>query len=58
MGTVQEEIPCCTPIVSTHWFDVAMQEADGVDALYGLQDLAPQTQGSADAEGSPGHTPP
>lgn len=42
----------------THRFDVTMQEADRVDALYGLQDLAPQTQGGADAEGSPSHTPP
>lgn len=42
----------------THRFDVTMQEADRVDALYGFQDLAPQTQGGADAEGSPGHTPP
>lgn len=42
----------------THRFDVAVQEADRVDALYGLQDLSPQTKGGADAEGSPGHAPP
>lgn len=42
----------------TYRFDVTMQEANRVDALYGLQDLAPQAQGGADAEGSPGHTPP
>lgn len=42
----------------THRFDVTMQEADRVDALDGLQDLAPQSQGGADAEGSPGHAPP
>ncbi len=50
--------PHCTQPAVTHRFDVTVQEADRVDALYGLQDLAPQTQGGADAEGSPGHTPP
>lgn len=29
-----------------------------MDALYGFQDLAPKTQGGADAESSSGHTPP
>lgn len=38
--------------------DVTMQEADRVDALYGFQDLATETQGGADAECPPGHTPP
>lgn len=42
----------------THRFNVAMQEAHRVDALYGLQDLPSQTQGGADAEGPPAHTPP
>lgn len=42
----------------THRFDVTMQEADRVDALYGFQDLAAETQGGADAECAPGHTPP
>lgn len=41
-----------------HRLDVTVQEADGVDALDGLQDLAAQTQGGADAEGSPAHTAP
>lgn len=35
-----------------------MQEANGVNALYGFQDLAPQTQSGADAECTPRHTPP
>lgn len=42
----------------THRFDVTVQEAHRVDALYGLQDLAPQAQRGADAEGSPRHAPP
>lgn len=42
----------------THWFDVTMQEADRVDAFYGFQDLATQTQGGADAECTSSHTPP
>lgn len=41
-----------------HRLDVTVQEADRVDALDGLQDLAAQTQGGADAEGSPAHTAP
>lgn len=41
-----------------HRLDVTVQEADGVDALDGLQDLAAQAQGGADAEGSPAHTAP
>lgn len=41
-----------------HRLDVTVQEADGVDALDGLQDLPAQTQGGADAEGSPAHTAP
>lgn len=45
---------CCM----AHRLDVTVQEADGVDALDGLQDLAAQTQGGADAEGSPAHTAP
>lgn len=47
-----------TQLGGTHWFDVTMQEANGVDALDSFQDLAAQTQGGADAEGSAGHTPP
>lgn len=43
---------------STHRLDVTMQEANRVDALNGLQDLAAQAQGSADAEGPAGHAPP
>lgn len=35
-----------------------MQEANRVDALDGLQDLAAQAQGGADAEGPAGHAPP
>lgn len=42
----------------THRFDVTMQEANRVDALYGFQDLAPQTEGGADAECSSRHTSP
>lgn len=29
-----------------------------MDALYGFQDLATETQGGADAEGPSGHAPP
>lgn len=42
----------------THRFDVTVQEANRVDALDGLQDLAAQAQGGADAEGPAGHAPP
>lgn len=41
-----------------HRLDVTVQEADGVDALNGLQDLAAETQRGADAEGSPAHAAP
>lgn len=58
LGNEIKKILYCTLLAVTHWFDVTMQEADRVDALYGLQDLPPQTKGGADAEGSPGHTPP
>lgn len=43
---------------ATHRLDVPMQEAHGVDALDGLQDLAAQTEGGADAEGSSWHASP
>lgn len=57
-GVMKSNVLCCARRAVTHRFDVTMQEADRVDALDGLQDLAPQSQGGADAEGSPGHTPP
>lgn len=41
----------------THRFDVTMQETNRVDALNGLQDLAAQAQGGADAEGPADHAP-
>lgn len=47
-----------TILSATHRLDVPMQEAHGVDALDGLQDLAAQTEGGADAEGSPRHASP
>lgn len=47
-----------TPAPGTHRFDVTMQEANRVDALNGLQDLAAQAQRCADAEGPAGHAPP
>lgn len=51
-------ILCCSHRPVTDRFDVAVQEADGVDALYGFQDLATQPQGGADAERAAGHAPP
>lgn len=54
----EQNVPCCSQCPVTHRFDVTMQEADRVDALYSFHDLATKTQGGADAEGSSGHTPP
>ncbi|KAF3845187.1 hypothetical protein F7725_008350 [Dissostichus mawsoni] len=51
-------MPRCSELTVTHRFDVTMQEAHRVDALDGFQDLPPQTQRGADAEGSPSHAPP
>lgn len=48
----------CTQLPATHRFDVTMQEANRVDTLYSFQDLAPQTEGGADAECSSRHTSP
>jgi len=56
--TKQCRIFCRLQLTATHRFDVAVQEAHRVDALDGLQHLSAQTQGGADAEGSPGHAPP
>ena len=53
-----ENVLSCSQSPVPHRFDVTMQEANRVDALYGFQDLTPQPQGGADAEGAPGHTPP
>lgn len=57
---VGNEIRCwkSRSALATHRFDVTVQEANRVDALDGLQDLAAQAQGGADAEGPAGHAPP
>lgn len=55
----RERFPCQNKEKeNTHRLDVTVQEADRVDALDGLQDLAAETQGGADAEGAPAHTAP
>ena len=51
-------MPHCSELTVTHRFDVTMQETHRVDTLDGLEDLPPQTQRGADAEGSPSHAPP
>lgn len=48
----------CSQVFATHRFDVPMQKSHRVDALDGLQDLAPKTEGCADAECSPRHASP
>lgn len=54
----QYDVGVSTPAPGTHRFDVTVQEANRVDALNGLQDLAAQAQSCADAEGPAGHAPP
>lgn len=55
---MKEDLGRADLLFGTHRFDVTMQEANRVDALDGLQDLAAQAQGGADAEGPAGHAPP
>lgn len=55
---IKYDLGASTPAPGTHRFDVTVQEANRVDALNGLQDLAAQAQSCADAEGPAGHAPP
>lgn len=54
----QKQIFVTSCSLCSYRFDVAVQEAHGVDRLDGLQDLLPEPQGGAHGEGSSGLTPP